>query len=376
MSTHNQSLKNWLNSLTWQIQFASRSGQRRRVDGKSSDWTWFEQTTSYQRKALMRPLKSALTKLGLRPSSAMSVDWLQTYSENLWSTRMLLADDLSRLSFDFSLILRATSHRHFYFPRVDFDDFASLKKSKHFDMEGLPRDYLGLPLQICELTLHTADAGDIDLQVVCNDQLLDGINNYRQYLVTRDGTNMSPRTGDVVLDCGACIGDYSALFAALVGVKGQVHAFDPVPLHNRYCNLQASLNPSLKSVMHFNAKAVGSHTSIASLPAVSPDRIDPGLRTNDESFDYISLDDYAKSHLDRVVYIKMDIEGAEMDALAGAENVIRTYKPRLAISGYHKPSDLWEIPQKIVSLNPGYKLTFGHHSAVQWESVFYAIDQR
>ena len=70
----------------------------------------------------------------------------------------------------------------------------------------------------------------------------------------------------------------------------------------------------------------------------------------------------------------MDIEGAELAALSGAAKVIGRYKPTLAISGYHKPEDLWELPNKIRSLNPDYVLSFGHHSPVSWESVFYAKD--
>lgn len=62
-----------------------------------------------------------------------------------------------------------------------------------------------------------------------------------------------------------------------------------------------------------------------------------------------------------------------MMALEGATKTIQDFEPRLAISGYHKPEDLWEIPQKIIQLNPRYKLAFGHHSPVQWESVFYAV---
>ena len=375
MTADNQNLKNWIKSLTWQIQFSLRSGGRKRVDGNPGDWTWFERATSYRLNSLARPLKNILTTLGWRQYPAMSLDWLHAHAKELWGTRLLLADDLSRLLFDFSLVLRATSHRHFHFPRIDFDDMVSLRKVTPFDMEGLPHDYLGLPLQICELTFNEFAASNTPLQVICNNQLIDGVNYYRQYFVTRDGVNISPKTGEVVLDCGACIGDYSVLFAAMVGPSGQVHAFDPLPLHYRYCNLQARINPPLAPIMHFNAAAVGKHTSIAKQRAPGHDRITPGLRVESDAFDFVSLDDYAKGLLDRIDYIKMDIEGAEMEALAGAENIIRTFKPRLAISGYHRPSDLWEIPQKIMSLNPGYKLTFGHHSAVKWESVFYAVHQ-
>ena len=43
-------------------------------------------------------------------------------------------------------------------------------------------------------------------------------------------------------------------------------------------------------------------------------------------------------------FIKMDIEGAELDALRGAERTIRSNSPKLAICAYHKPSHLWELP--------------------------------
>lgn len=287
----------------------------------------------------------------------------------------MLADDLSRLLFDSSLVLRMSSHRQFYFPRFDYENLATVLKGEPFAMAELPSDYLGLPLKICEILLNTHRSEPTHLRVICTEQLIDGLNSYRQYLTTRNGINVSPRDGEVVLDCGACIGDFSLLFAAMVGDAGQVHTFDPIPLHNRYCALQAQLNPALAPILHFNTLAVGAHSSVASQPVADCERIDPGHRVDPEAFDCTSLDDYAANHLTRVDFIKMDIEGAEMDAIEGAQNVIRTFKPRLAISGYHKPADLWEIPQKLKSLNPGYELTFGHHSPVQWESVFYAVNR-
>ena len=44
-----------------------------------------------------------------------------------------------------------------------------------------------------------------------------------------------------------------------------------------------------------------------------------------------------------VNYIKMDIEGAEYEALLGLESVIKRDCPHLAISVYHKPDDMWKI---------------------------------
>jgi len=102
------------------------------------------------------------------------------------------------------------------------------------------------------------------------------------------------------------------------------------------------------------------------------DKIEPsGLKVDD--FDTISLDDYVASHgVSKVNMIKMDIEGAEMQALTGAKSVIAKHKPRLAISIYHKIDDYWEIPLAIKAMDPSYKLAFGHHTPALGESMIYA----
>lgn len=73
-----------------------------------------------------------------------------------------------------------------------------------------------------------------------------------------------------------------------------------------------------------------------------------------------------------VSWIKMDVEGAEIKALHGCEQLIRKNKPRLSICVYHNPLDLIEIPQYIHSLNPNYKMLLRHHSAYDHETVLYA----
>lgn len=57
-----------------------------------------------------------------------------------------------------------------------------------------------------------------------------------------------------------------------------------------------------------------------------------------------------------VSFIKMNIEGSEIKALNGAKNTISTYKPDLAVAGYHKTWDLWEIPFIIKKLNNSYHI--------------------
>jgi FkbM family methyltransferase len=79
---------------------------------------------------------------------------------------------------------------------------------------------------------------------------------------------------------------------------------------------------------------------------------------------------------DRVTLIKMNIEGAEQDALAGAGRAIQRWAPKLAISVYHRPSDLWQIPRIVRELRSDYDLYLRQHDGGIIETVLYAIARR
>jgi FkbM family methyltransferase len=87
----------------------------------------------------------------------------------------------------------------------------------------------------------------------------------------------------------------------------------------------------------------------------------------------VSLDEYlSEEERSEITYIKLDIEGAEQDALKGMQKTIAKYKPKLAICIYHLPDDLWKIPLFIYQLNPDYKLYVRQHHSVH-ETVCYAV---
>jgi len=72
-------------------------------------------------------------------------------------------------------------------------------------------------------------------------------------------------------------------------------------------------------------------------------------------------------------YIKMDIEGAEQEAIKGAKELIKKLTPHLAISVYHKPKDLWEIPLLIDSINPNYDMHLRVYGHLGRETILYCI---
>lgn len=83
------------------------------------------------------------------------------------------------------------------------------------------------------------------------------------------------------------------------------------------------------------------------------------------------LDDVLKER--KVTVLKMDIEGAEIQGLMGAQNIIKNQKPKLAICLYHRPEDLWQIPLLIHKIRPDYKMVIKHHSKENYtDTVLYA----
>ncbi|MBF0385201.1 MAG: FkbM family methyltransferase [Candidatus Omnitrophica bacterium] len=75
----------------------------------------------------------------------------------------------------------------------------------------------------------------------------------------------------------------------------------------------------------------------------------------------------------KVTYIKMDVEGSELQALQGSREIIKTQKPKLAICIYHDFKHLWEIPLYLKELVPEYKIYLRHHTKLEYETVCYAI---
>ena len=89
--------------------------------------------------------------------------------------------------------------------------------------------------------------------------------------------------------------------------------------------------------------------------------------------DTISIDDFViERKLSRVDFIKMDIEGAELCALKGAERTIRAFKPKLAISLYHRDTDFTEIPDHLNKLGLGYKFFLDHFTVHGEETILFA----
>jgi FkbM family methyltransferase len=87
--------------------------------------------------------------------------------------------------------------------------------------------------------------------------------------------------------------------------------------------------------------------------------------------DTISIDQMVVD--EKVTFIKLDVEGAELKALQGARNTIIKNHPKLAISIYHKDEDVITIPEYILSLSEEYRFYLRHYQLSANETILYAV---
>lgn len=355
----------WLDGLLSQVDFHLRGGDRSRRDS-NFDWRWFRSLPTARFVDARRRVRKMLGRLSGKAPKGYTAEWLTQNASRLWQTREVLADDVSRRQFDDAIALKIVGYRRAFFPPEAFDAYLELNASQPFSHPELPGAYMGVPLRVLDVGRGERAS------IVATDGFVESVNRYRQYFVRRGGVSFSPRPGEIVLDCGACVGEVATVFAMHVGAAGQVHMFDPMPAHVAFCNLQKDMNPHLSGRMHVVPMAVGAASNGKTALATTMTEIRPNA-TPDASFPFVSIDDYVRENGIRVDVIKMDIEGGEGDALSGAEHTLRTFQPRLMISAYHRADDLWVLREQIQKINRNYIFHFGHHTPVQWESVLYAV---
>jgi FkbM family methyltransferase len=166
------------------------------------------------------------------------------------------------------------------------------------------------------------------------------------------------RKGDIVLDCGANIGIFTR--TALSRGASLVVAIEPSPqtLNALRRNFDAEIREGRVVVyskgvwdhdaeMELSINEVFQARNTLVLPQGGPV---PKVRVPLTTIDKI----VAELKLPRVDFIKMDIEGAEKQAIKGAENTIRRFRPRMSLSSEHLEDDFTAIPALVHSIEPNY----------------------
>jgi FkbM family methyltransferase len=172
------------------------------------------------------------------------------------------------------------------------------------------------------------------------------------------------------LYCGVSVGEMASVFDR-IGKVEELVCFEPDP--NQFARLarylsdnheriadrvtampcavynRDSLEPFTFSATSFGSRIVTSGN--ASVQSVAIDHVLPGFKPT---------------------FISMDIEGAELEALEGAQHTIRANRPDLAVCVYHAPDHLWEIPLYLHALDLGYKFYLRNYTSFVSETVLYS----
>ena len=166
------------------------------------------------------------------------------------------------------------------------------------------------------------------------------------------------KAGDVVLDCGANVGVFTRM--ALERGAGLVVSIEPAPktVECLRRNFEKEIAAGRVIVV---PKGVWSHSDVLEL-AQGGDGNSTGdsfvlgqNQANKVKVPLTTIDILAvELKLPRVDFVKMDIEGAEKEALRGAAETIRRYHPRMAIASEHLPDDVPAIPRTVSAIWSGY----------------------
>jgi len=176
--------------------------------------------------------------------------------------------------------------------------------------------------------------------------------------------NLGVKSGDIVLDGGANVGVYTQV--ALNAGARKVVAIEPAP-ENLECLRRNFEKEIAEGRVVIYPKGVWDKDDWLTLYVYATNsaqdsfvRQMPGATQTRQKFPLTTIDKLVEElKLERVDYIKLDIEGAERKALAGAWNTMARFHPRLAICVYHISDDPTEIPKPVQSAWSGYRQVCG-----------------
>jgi FkbM family methyltransferase len=176
---------------------------------------------------------------------------------------------------------------------------------------------------------------------------------------------------EIFVDCGGFDGDSLSLFLENTGNRLQrAIVFEPDPFNFAKLMSRVDSLPSgvaERIVLHRAATGKVNERVVMEIGGGPSSQIGKGS----EEVDSFALDSILEQA--PVSFIKMDIEGSEIDTLKGAKGLIQKHAPILAISAYHRQSDLWNIPLLIHQLNPDYSFYLRPHMIEGWDLVCYAV---
>ncbi|MCL4498465.1 MAG: FkbM family methyltransferase [Deltaproteobacteria bacterium] len=262
--------------------------------------------------------------------------------------------------------------------KKEFDWFIKFRVAYAFLSENIALDFF--PPRITEdyyrnIQKNAEDIGN-SIYEVENFRIrtaLDGVVDMFYIEQYRIPNLVEPKGKDIVIDAGAYYGETAFWFLKYIGSDGKVYAFEPSDSNFRSLKENVE-NNKVKNIEPIKMGLGRQEEGTFLFNAESSSYLVDANLINTSKIRITTIDKFVEEHkLKSVGFIKMDIEGSEIDALAGAKETITRYKPKLAISVYHKGDDMIKIPMYLKSIVPDYKF-FLRHNKYSWaETVLYTV---
>jgi FkbM family methyltransferase len=172
------------------------------------------------------------------------------------------------------------------------------------------------------------------------------------------------------LYCGVSVGEMARVFGQ-IGKVDELVCFEPDP--NQFAHTARYLSECHGQMAHRVTAmpcAVYSRNGVERFVTSDTSFGSRILATGNTHVQCVTIDHALPGF--RPTFISMDIEGAELEALKGAESALRSARPDLAVCVYHSPSHLWEIPLYLNGLGLGYRFYLRNYTSFVGETVLYA----
>jgi FkbM family methyltransferase len=173
---------------------------------------------------------------------------------------------------------------------------------------------------------------------------------------------ITPREDEHYVDCGAADGDTIRDFLKWSPKYKMISAFEPDD-----ANFE-KLCAAAPGTDRYHA-AVSDYTGYGAFTATG----DYSSSLNRDGKGTVVVKSLDTALFEPPTFIKMDIEGSELEALWGARRILKEYKPVLAVCAYHEAEHLWEIPLLIHALQPEYEFFLRRYAESTFETVWYAV---
>ena len=182
-------------------------------------------------------------------------------------------------------------------------------------------------------------------------------------------TILKPFSGCTYVDVGAYNGDTIREFSSFSGQDITVHAFEPDSKNFKKLELYAS-NCNIKKINLYNYAAWDKNEELTFFARSGRNSANTTSHANAKAIvlNACTVD----SRVSFADFMKIDAEGADLQVLAGAKELIKAHTPTLCVAAYHRTEDYFVLPEKICEITSEYDIYFRHFIHIPcWDTNFY-----